>query len=151
MAVRFEPLIGSFENIDSRLVTQVYGLVFNEKNQILIVHNCKNKLWQLPGGKPEKGENYYQTLCRELVEEANIILDKSSIIDGFYQNVYKNDELSCIQLRCCARPKVINKFISDPDESITEIKWIDIVEIDSYLPWGKALDCIFVMWSKYKK
>jgi 8-oxo-dGTP pyrophosphatase MutT (NUDIX family) len=149
MSIRFEPLIGNFDNVDSTLVTQVYGLVFNDENKLLIVHNSKNRLWQLPGGKPEAGESYYETLCRELIEEANIILDNDSIVDGFYQNVYKNEELSCVQLRCCARPKIISVFVSDPDESITEIKWINIEEIDSYLPWGKALDCIFVLAKKY--
>ncbi|MGL4759342.1 MAG: NUDIX hydrolase, partial [Patescibacteria group bacterium] len=142
---------GSFDKLDSKLVTQVYGLVFNKKSQMLIVLNGKNKLWQLPGGKPEAGETYYQTLCRELIEEANIILDEESIKDGFYQNVYKDNQLSCIQLRCCARPKKIKKFISDPDESIVEIKWINLDELDTYLPWGQALDCILIVWAKYNK
>lgn len=151
MSVRFDPVIGSFKNINPKLVTQVYGLIFNKKNQMLIVFNGKNNLWQLPGGKPEGVETYYQTLKRELIEEANIILDDTTIEDGYYQNVFKNDELTNIQLRCCARPKIIKKFVSDPDESIIEIRWIELEELDHYLPWGKALDCIIIVWQRWKK
>ena len=37
-------------------ITQVYGILFNEKGEILIVHPVDE--WSLPGGKPEPGESY---------------------------------------------------------------------------------------------
>ena len=52
--------------------TQIYGICFNQEGKILII---KDKEWKIPGGSPEKGELPQETLKRELVEEANVIIN----------------------------------------------------------------------------
>ncbi len=41
--------------------------IFIKNNELLLVK--KRKIWILPGGKPEIGENDLQCLCREIDEE----------------------------------------------------------------------------------
>jgi len=41
-------------NEDWKPVSQVYGICFNDKDEILIARETTNDKWQLLGGKPEK-------------------------------------------------------------------------------------------------
>jgi 8-oxo-dGTP pyrophosphatase MutT (NUDIX family) len=54
------------------VVTQVYGFCFAEGNRILVLRD--GECFNLPGGKPEPGETYAQTLQREAEEEASAML-----------------------------------------------------------------------------
>ncbi|PIE84955.1 hypothetical protein CSA08_04510 [Candidatus Gracilibacteria bacterium] len=50
----------------------VRTILFNEKKEILLVKHSEKTLWALPGGHIEKGENMYQALHREIMEEFNL-------------------------------------------------------------------------------
>ena len=46
------------------------GLVYNSKKEILFIY--RNKKWDLPKGKAEKGENIEETAIREVEEETQV-------------------------------------------------------------------------------
>lgn len=52
------------------------GIIFNDKNEILVAERQKNKhqggTWEFPGGKIEKNETVFAALTRELHEEIGI-------------------------------------------------------------------------------
>ena len=65
------------------VVTAAGGLVFNEDRDILFIY--RNKRWDLPKGKTEKGETIEASAIRETVEETGVkdlkvqqFLDKTS-------------------------------------------------------------------------
>src|SRR5689334_22895022 len=51
---------------------QVYGICFNDKNEILICKSSENGPWQIAGGHPEGDETIEETLQREMIEEVDI-------------------------------------------------------------------------------
>lgn len=71
------------------------GLIFNSQRQILLAWRDALKTpgdcWEFPGGKLEIGETSYQALCRELLEEIDIIVDEAielKIIQHEYQTMH---------------------------------------------------------------
>ena len=130
-----------FDNIDFSSIEnikQVYGIVFNEEGEILIVNTVGN--WQLPGGKPEEGESWEDTLIREAIEEADVEIE--GLVPIGYQRVSeikdKKEGETFAQLRVFAKIKNLNELTKDPATGIIpKRKFIKPEEFSSYCPWGK--------------
>lgn len=70
----------------------VRGIIKNENNEILIVkRHPKSKtdpeMWELPGGKVEKGEHFADALVREIKEETNLDVNVGDFAEAV-QNDY---------------------------------------------------------------
>lgn len=132
-------LSDDFSNIKN--VTQVYGVIFDSKERILLVAG-RQKFWILPGGSVEEGETFLDTLHREVYEESAVFIDENSINPFFYQNVYFQSNgkwtFECTQLRYLANIKQIDKFISDPGGHVRYQEFVDIDRLDKYLRWGET-------------
>lgn len=139
--IRFN-LYSADEFVNLKNVTQVYGIVLNKKNQIILVSG-KSKRWILPGGGIEEGETYLDTLNREVYEETAIKLKSDSIIPLFYQEVFwKEDDkwkFEGTHIRFLARINKQEEFTEDPDmNDIVNHLFISVKDIHKKLDWGKA-------------
>lgn len=57
-------------------IPQVYGFLFNDKNEIVIFRKGPKAEWCLPGGGPEKCDKTWKdTLIREAEEEVDVEID----------------------------------------------------------------------------
>ncbi|MBN2454906.1 NUDIX domain-containing protein [Candidatus Woesearchaeota archaeon] len=69
------------------------GLIVVEKNKILLVKKKTLKKVITPGGKPEGRENHEACLERELKEELEVSLDKSSLqFLGTFEDVAEGED-----------------------------------------------------------
>lgn len=119
-----------FENI-----TQCYGIVVNEENDVLIIKEFDHKKWFLPGGTVEKDETPLQTLHREIIEEADVLIKDEVLLGG--QRVFVDGVFECSQLRWFARVKEILPQTPDPDSGeMVQRKFIPLSKLNSYLRWG---------------
>ncbi len=118
----------------TELVSQVSGYVFNDNNEMLIV---KNKNWTIPGGHPEEGESYVETLKREVIEESNVEIKNIVYLGQVKVTNMDNGEIK-YQLRYTAEADVINDF-EQKEFEVSERIFINPTDLTTYIPWANGV------------
>jgi len=67
----------------------VFGIVLKGRNKVLLVKRRDNGIYNLPGGKIEKGETRIEALKREIKEEVGAEVSKIKFFKRYY-TVYKD-------------------------------------------------------------
>jgi 8-oxo-dGTP diphosphatase len=126
----------SVSELDGRKVSGVHAYCFY-RDQLVIVFAKKKGFWTPPGGGVEAGETPEEAVIREVREETNMDVLRQSILG--YQDISKNDEVvTQVRFVCIVEP--LGEFLADPDEDITEIKFINPSEYKQYFDWGEVGD-----------
>lgn len=132
--------------LDKKTIFVFKGIVFNEKNEILIDNRCEKELkeadgkWELPGGKIEFGESPEETVKREVLEETGFVVEVKKLIPYSNVSVWKYKE--------CLQHTVVFSYICElkdnnckinRDKRVNMHKWINKNDIDNYhfLPGAK--------------
>jgi 8-oxo-dGTP pyrophosphatase MutT (NUDIX family) len=105
------------------------GLVLNTKRELLMIY--RNRHWDLPKGKMEKGESPDQTALREVEEECGvsklkIVKPLSSSYHIFFQNGNNCIKRTYWFEMTCADT---SKLVPQKEEGIEEAKWQNKVEV----------------------
>lgn len=125
-------------------ITQCYGIVINNKNEILICRGSDSHGWTIPGGTPEVGESYFETLKRELIEEVDLEVLESKVL-----GVQKAFEVGREDEAVCQARFLVTKFnllpqTPDPDGGdVWERKFVPAEEITDYIKWGETGAAMF--------
>lgn len=131
-----------------KLITQVYGIIFNDKSEILICRSSETAKWQIPGGSPEEGEILEQTLKRELLEEVDAKVKNIKLL-GFQQvdqkeNPFKHVGDKYYQARMYCELDELLTQTPDPATGETwERKFVPADKILEYLPWKIVGEAMF--------
>lgn len=59
----------------------VKGVCVNGAGEVLLCRNWREE-WELPGGRPERGESFEACLARELAEETGLSVEVIDAIDA---------------------------------------------------------------------
>lgn len=122
---------GVFKKIkdDLTVIKAAGGLVANAKGEFLFIF--RNKKWDLPKGKVEKGEKVKVTAVREVEEECGVKIEKRNDRICKTYHVYEmNNELilkrtSWYSMTVKGSPKLLPQI----EEGITEAVWVVPQEI----------------------
>jgi ADP-ribose pyrophosphatase YjhB (NUDIX family) len=126
-------------------ITQVYGIIFNSKREILICREKEDGEWQIPGGHPEKGENVVQTLERELLEEVDVTIKDIIPLGTQEVSFPDNPEKPTIyQVRCIASLDKLLPQTPDPaNGNVWERKFVPAEKVTNYVKWRVSGDAMF--------
>jgi len=127
---------------------QVYGICFNDKNEILIIKGPDSEKWQIPGGTPEENESREETLIREIQEEADVIVEDCKPLGvqqiDYPDNPNKVDGDKFYQYRHICKVGKILEQTPDPATKITfERKFVPADKVTEYVKWGKIGEAMF--------
>jgi 8-oxo-dGTP pyrophosphatase MutT (NUDIX family) len=122
-------------------IQQVYGFVFNEEGNILLIKLPEGN-WCLPGGGPESfDENWKETLKREVLEEADVEIINIKPVCYLISKCEKEDKNNAkqgIMLRAIAEVKEIKEQTSDPAHGkINERTFVSPKEFLKYCNWSE--------------
>lgn len=130
----------SFDHLDRDRCKQTYAVCFCDDKMVIGYGGTKDA-WGLIGGTIEEGEDFEQTLRREIKEESN--MEILALLPVGYQKVTDNlGNEPFYQLRYVCLVKPYGPFVTDPADGITEIKLIDPADIKQYFDWGNIGDRI---------
>ncbi len=106
-----------------------YALCIIRSNRLLVLEESDQGLYLMPGGRPEAGESYAQTLHRELKEELGVELDTKSLrYLGTFEDLAAGKEEARVHLelysgdfsgeiRPCSEVKRLVWFAKDDERS----------------------------------
>ncbi len=125
-------------------ISQVYGIVFNDKNEILIARKVGDEKWIIPGGHPEGNETVEETLKREMIEEADVEVKNIKLLGGQKVHQEGKPKAYTYQVRCVCEVKELLPQTIDPAENVNwERKFVPAAEITEYVKWGITGDAMF--------
>ncbi len=75
----------------------VFAVIFDEKKRVLLCHRTDHDVWNLPGGRLEKGETPWAGVVREVKEETGLEVEVGKLT-GIYSKPHENDIV--IQFTC---------------------------------------------------
>lgn len=122
-------------------ITQVYGICFNEADEILIIKKPDGDEWILPGGKPEPGETFEEALIREAMEEATVTIKNCQPLGvqkvTFPQNPNRIEGDEFYQARLICEIDKVLPHTFDPDDGILlDRKFVSKGEVTNWVKWG---------------
>ena len=115
------------------LVKAAGSVVYNENNEILLIF--RRGKWDLPKGKLDKNESIEACAVRETEEETGLTNTKlEKFITTTYHTYhegarFKLKETYWYIIRCTGK----QELIPQTEEDITEVKWVNPKELDTYM------------------
>lgn len=139
--VHFTPITNA-KSIKQEGFSQVY-CVGEMDNKLVVIYHIENgeKIFNLPGGTRERGEDVEQTLRREIKEETNCDVIRYEIL-GAQKNVAENGESSPNQVRVFAHLRPFGDFVSDPGGGVLGYELVELTDLEKKIGWGEVGDWI---------
>jgi ADP-ribose pyrophosphatase YjhB (NUDIX family) len=75
----------------------VFAIIFDDKKRVLFCHRTDRDIWNLPGGRFEKGETPWEGVIREVKEETGFNVEVKKLT-GIYSKPHEDDV--AIQFMC---------------------------------------------------
>jgi 8-oxo-dGTP diphosphatase len=118
-------------------VTYANALILDESSHhVLLVRNgtVDSSYWSFPGGEVEGSETLEQAVVREVREETGLSIKTDSLY-SVREVLFKNREEHALIFTFISKIIDGELCISDPDNEILEVRWMDINTANKLMPY----------------
>lgn len=123
----------------------VYGIAFNQDNQVALVRVRGNKYF-LPGGGIEQNESHSECLEREFLEETGYQVKINCYLGHNSKTFYSNRLFQDYYIIC--HYYFVIEYVTKPVEVDHELIYIDIQKAISLMTLDNQADAILVAYQK---
>lgn len=107
----------------------VAGIIFDKKQQVLMMKRADNGLWGIPSGHVEPGETVEEAIIREIKEETGLRVKVNRLIGVYSDPVsqvfsYPNGETSHF-ITTCFECEVVGGTLSSENEETLDVDYFD--------------------------
>lgn len=116
-----------------QLITAGGGIVFNENNELLLIH--RRGKWDLPKGKIEPGEEISTGAIREVEEETAVKVARITALPILTYHAYMHKGKASLKETCWYPMQAQNgqfNLIPQTEEDIDQALWVKKTELDFY-------------------
>ncbi len=107
-----------------------WGIITNNKNQILLLKRKDKDYWERPGGKVELGESLEESVAREVFEEAGIKVEVIGFV--MFDQTFLKDQGHWISF--CYHLKSMDDNIKNVEkEKHADVQWFDVTDLPESL------------------
>lgn len=106
------------------------GIVYNERNEILLQKRGDSNAWGFPGGAMELGESAQETAIREIYEETGLLVEIEQLIGVYTKYIHQyasGDKAQTITFFFQCRP-LQGELVADGSETL-ELKYFPIDQL----------------------
>jgi len=130
-------------------IVQIQAVSFTDDGHIVLYHAVKDN-FGCPGGHPEPGETYEESLRREIREEIAAEMIDCGPIGYIRETNLETDEENYL-LRYWANVKLLNEPVNDPCDQGRTRHVFGINEAIEKLNWGKGGEILVNLAEKARK
>lgn len=118
----------------TNVVPATSAVITNDSGSILLIHRTDNRLWSIPGGTLEPGEDITSCCIREVEEETGFRIQVSRLI-GIYSDpnhvvAYDDGEVRQ-SFSICFAGSIVSGTLRTSSES-SEVAFVPIAEVETY-------------------
>lgn len=124
------------EGIEYTVRFGVHGIVFNNRQDKILLVSPPNGSYLLPGGEKERQETKHETLKREAIEELGFEIEIGEYLGEAEDYYYSSHRKTYYHNPACFYVIASWKEVGEPLEDFNSLHWVTLPEAVSLLKRG---------------
>ncbi|MGD9201507.1 MAG: NUDIX domain-containing protein [Chitinispirillia bacterium] len=121
------------------------AICFTKDHGVVLVSHDFGKKWEFPAGRAEPGENWLQTVKREVMEEACALTETATVLGFSRGKCLSGPEKGLVLVRACFKASVILREW-DPKFETTDRQLVQLSDVLDYIYIPKGAESVYKQW-----
>ena len=123
--------------------------IIEKDGKVLVTRDEKDNMWEIPGGRIDKGEGLADGLCREIREELGVdVIVGGFVHSGQFLHIRDNVMQLVVTFVCTlADPTAM---LTANRREVAEVRWINVAEMHELAFIHESKEALLAYWADQK-